>query len=398
MVFRMNAAGEETPVAPPVLVVTGGGSGGHTMPALAVAEHAERHGLARAVYIGGINGIEGDVARRAGIPFHPVRTGKLRRASTWYGVLQRRNLADIPRVAAGVVDSFRLLRELEPAVVLGTGGYVTVPVIYAAAMLGIPSTIHEQTVQFGLANRLTAQVAKRIALSSPLSLEDLPERWRRKATVVGNPVRASVLSGSPESARSRFSTVPGLPTVLILGGAQGSEAINRAVLDALKALLQRCNVVHQTGAGAGLRTTAAVLRELHARLNAAGGAYWVGDFLGADALGDAYALATIAVSRSGAGTTNELAATGTPAVLVPLVPTGGDEQRKIAEHFRRSGAAVVIPNAELDGPTLAATVQELLDQPARLEEMSAGAKALYVGDATDALVRLALQPVGEAAS
>jgi UDP-N-acetylglucosamine--N-acetylmuramyl-(pentapeptide) pyrophosphoryl-undecaprenol N-acetylglucosamine transferase len=390
----MNTLRAGTASELPLLVVTGGGSGGHTMPALAVAEYAESHRLARVVYIGGSNGIEGDAARRAGIPFHAVRTGKLRRASTPLGLLQRQNLADIPNVALGVVDGYRLLRRLEPAAVLGTGGYVAVPVLVAAAVLRIPATIHEQTVQFGLANRLTAPLVEQIALSSPLSLDMVPERLRRKATVVGLPIRGGVLTGSAENARTRFGIDPDLPTVLILGGAQGSETINRAALAALESLLERCNVVHQAGAGAGLETTAAVLRDHHERLAAMAGAYWVGEFLEADALGDAYAAATVAVSRSGAGTTNELAATGTPAVLVPLVPTGGDEQRKIALYFSHGQAAVVVPNADLDGPMLATSVHRLLDEPGRLEAMSAAARALYLGDATEALVSLALRPLG----
>jgi len=139
----------------PLLAITGGGSGGHTMPAIAVAQHAIHRGEATVVYIGSANGIEREVAEAAGLSFETIRTGKLRRSTRWSGYFQRQNVEDVFNVAAGVIDSLKILRRLRPDAVLGTGGYVSVPVIVAAAVLRIPRTIHEQTVVFGLANRLT---------------------------------------------------------------------------------------------------------------------------------------------------------------------------------------------------------------------------------------------------
>jgi UDP-N-acetylglucosamine--N-acetylmuramyl-(pentapeptide) pyrophosphoryl-undecaprenol N-acetylglucosamine transferase len=178
----------------------------------------------------------------------------------------------------------------------------------------------------------------------------------------------------------------------MVGGANGSEAINNAVHESLAELLDFCNIVHQCGSGVELQTTGSLLRQHYRCLIEPRGAYWVRELLDAEELGDAYALASIAVSRSGAGTTNELAATATPSILVPLVPTGGDEQRKIAEGFRRSGAAVVIPNPEFGGPKLVACLRELFDATTRLNKMSEASRKLYSGNAAEALLRLSMRP------
>jgi UDP-N-acetylglucosamine--N-acetylmuramyl-(pentapeptide) pyrophosphoryl-undecaprenol N-acetylglucosamine transferase len=170
------------------LVVVGGGSGGHAMPALAAITRLEAEPAVEIEYIGGATGIEREVAIGAGIPYHAVSTGKLRRARRWYGLLTPRNAADILQVVRGTVESFALLGRLRPSAVLATGGFVTVPVVWGARLRRIPVVIHEQTLQLGLANRLCAPAATRIALSTPLSYDVLRQAWRRKATVTGNPV------------------------------------------------------------------------------------------------------------------------------------------------------------------------------------------------------------------
>lgn len=371
------------------VVVTGGGSGGHTMPAVAAIRAMQASGGLEPVYVGGATGIESEAAAGAGVPFHAIRTGKLRRARHWYGLFTPRNAADVFNVVAGWWQAWRLLRSLRPSVVLSTGGFVAVPVVYAAWALRIPSVIHEQTVQFGLANRLCGRAATRIALSNELALELLRPAWREKAVVTGNPVRPEIESGSAPNATERFGLNTSLPTVLVSGGAQGAETINRTVRDALAELLTVCNVIHPTGRGAGLTTTYAVLADA-ARDAAEGkpGHYHPAEFFDAAEMGDAYAAASLMVGRSGAGTTNDLALTGTPSILVPLVPTGGDEQRKIAEWFRSAGAAVVVPNEELSSERLVAEVRALLGDRERLEAMGEAARGLARRDAAAALVGL----------
>jgi UDP-N-acetylglucosamine--N-acetylmuramyl-(pentapeptide) pyrophosphoryl-undecaprenol N-acetylglucosamine transferase len=374
---------------PTRVVVTGGGSGGHTMPALAAIARLRADSVAEIDYIGSAGGIERDAAAGAGVPYHPIRTGKLRRARKWYGLLTPRNIADILEVARGTAQSRALLRRLRPSVVLATGGFVTVPVVWAARARGIPVVIHEQTVQFGLANRLCARAATRIALSTRLSCDGLRPAWREKATITGNPVRAAVLEGDRARAAQRFRLAPDLPTILVTGGALGAEKLNRAVLDAAPELLGFANVIHQCGSAPALTTN-------HAKLSAIAdegsrGTYALSEFLDADAMGDAYAASSLVVCRSGAGTTNELAATGRPAMLVPLVPTGGDEQRRIARSFEEAGAAIVVDNDEFDGARLVAEARALLSDPDRLAAMGTAATSLATRDAAGALAELVLE-------
>jgi UDP-N-acetylglucosamine--N-acetylmuramyl-(pentapeptide) pyrophosphoryl-undecaprenol N-acetylglucosamine transferase len=374
-----------------VTLVTGGGSGGHVMPALATTRRLQAGGVA-VVYVGSHTGVERQVASEAGLPYHAITTGKLRRARRWWGLFTRENVADVVNVVRGLAQSRRLVRRLHPDAVLATGGFVTVPVVWAARMRRVPIVVHEQTVQFGLANRLCAPAATRIALATELSYESMRPAWREKSVVTGNPIRPEVLAGDRTRGAERFGARGDLPTLVVTGGAQGSEVVNSSVRDALPRLLEIANVVHICGAGKGLETTRAVLERAATALgDATPGNYYVTDFVDGAALGDAYALADLVLSRSGAGTTNELAGVGRPAVLVPLVPTGGDEQRKIARRFADAGAAVVVPNEEMSADRLIAEVAPLIGDAERLTRMGAAARTLAPGDAAGRLAQLVLE-------
>ena len=377
-------------MAKPLMVVTGGGSGGHTMVAAATISYLLRNELADVVYVGSRDGVEGPTARSLGVPFFSIRTGKLRRSAAWYRMITVRNGWDVVNLSAGLAQAVRLLRRLRPALVLSTGGFVAVPVAWAAGVLGIPVVLHEQTLRLGLANRLTARIARRIAVSNGLALDSLPRRWRHKATVTGTPIRKGILAGDALRAAQRFALRENLPTVLVTGGAQGAETLNRAVLEALSLLLGECNVIHQCGAGLGLHTDQTVLMEKSRTLQNLPGRYWLQPFLDEGEMSDAYAASSIVVGRSGAGTTNELAATSTPAILVPLVPTSGDEQTRLARRLESVGAAVVVPNAELTGARLHAEVSALLRNTERIASMSKAMATLAPEQATEKLVELVL--------
>jgi UDP-N-acetylglucosamine--N-acetylmuramyl-(pentapeptide) pyrophosphoryl-undecaprenol N-acetylglucosamine transferase len=265
------------------------------MPAFAAIDRLRATAGLEVVYIGSRTGIERQAAARAGVPYHAIRTGKLRRSRRRLGVVTWRNLADVLEVLWGTGQSLRLLVRMRPAVVLATGGFVT-PVVWAARARRVPIVLHEQTVQFGLANRLCAPAATSIGLSTPLSLGSMQPRWRRKSTVTGNPVRAAVLSGDADRAGARLGLVPGIPTVLVTGGALGSEVLNQAVHDALPQLLRLANVIHQCGAASALTTTFASLAAAHRGDPV--GAYALSEFLEADLICDAYVASSLVVCRS----------------------------------------------------------------------------------------------------
>ncbi len=179
-----------------------------------------------------------------GIPFAGVETGKLRR------YFSRENFTDALRVPVGVAQSLREVKKFRPDVVLATGGYVAVPSVVAAWLLRVPVIIHEQTVQIGLANRIAARFATRIALSSEPALEELSPALRSKAFVAGNPVRPVIFGGERATAivwAGFDARDDALPTIYFTGGSQGARIINRAVEDVLPDLLQRCRVIHQCG-------------------------------------------------------------------------------------------------------------------------------------------------------
>jgi UDP-N-acetylglucosamine--N-acetylmuramyl-(pentapeptide) pyrophosphoryl-undecaprenol N-acetylglucosamine transferase len=391
------------------ILVTGGGTGGHVGPALAVIqtlrERAAGYPLGADAdfepifrYIGSETGIEAKLAREAGIEFVGVATGKLRRSSRGpLGLISRANIADLFRIPKGINQSIAEVRRFRPDVVLATGGYVSVPPVIAAAMFRVPILTHEQTVTVGLANRIAGRYATRIALTFEGAMDDLPPPLRKKAFVTGNPVRAAIFAGDRTRAVQRFKFTPednDLPCVYVTGGAQGSRILNRAVEACLHDLLAFCRVIHQCGQQPqgdeqDHDRLCSVMNGLPLDLRLR---YHLTRFVESDAIGDAFSLADLLVSRAGAGTVTEACALGKPALFVPLVPTGGDEQTRNAKRSVNVGAAVILPQEECDAPHLLAGVQKLLSDPAKLQAMGDAARTLArpnaAKDLADALLEL----------
>ena len=378
------------------ILVTGGGTGGHVSPALATIEAVRTRAVGadwmpRFLYVGSRHGVEQGLAEAAGIPFVGVQSGKLRRASSVRGLLTLQNLTDALRVPVGIAQAISEVRKFGPDVVLATGGYVSVPTVIAAGILGRPVLIHEQTVQIGLANKIAARFATRIALTFEGAAQELPLSLRSKTFVTGNPVRPVIFGGSKERAIERFGFDPAdasLPTVYVTGGALGAKSINQAVQDCLPALLGTCRIVHQCGRQDSEKFRA-VKSALPPNLTRR---YCVVPFVG-DEIGDIFALCDLIVGRSGAGTATEAAAVGKPALFIPLVPTGGDEQTRNAQRSVDAGAARLLPSRELTGPRLLSEITRLLADPARLTAMGEAALTLATPNAAfdlaDALLSLA---------
>jgi UDP-N-acetylglucosamine--N-acetylmuramyl-(pentapeptide) pyrophosphoryl-undecaprenol N-acetylglucosamine transferase len=393
------------------ILVTGGGTGGHVSPALAVVQKlrelaADADWTPVFRYLGSDGGVEKTLAQEAGIEFVGVQSGKLRRSRSLAGLLSRRNVADALRVPVGIGQAMREVGRFRPDVVFATGGYVSVPAVVAARLKRIPILIHEQTVQIGLANRIAARCATRIALTFEEAAHDLPPRLRVKSFVTGNPVREVVFTGEPDRARARFGFHPSddaLPTIYVTGGAQGAQSINRAVESVLAELLMHCRVIHQCGRQPeGQPQDAARLTSVAERLpSELRRRYFVTPFV-KNEIGDVFALTDLIVGRSGAGTVAEACALGKPALFIPLVPTGGDEQTRNARRLAEIGAAIVLPSAQLTGPKLLAEIRALVDDRERLSAMGRAAHALArpraAADLADALLALAdaapTSPVG----
>jgi len=362
----------------PEIVITGGGTGGHTSPGLAVAALLAARGVGCA-WIGSRAGIEAKRAPEAGIPYPAIPTGKVRRAVTW------RNVLDLAvNVPAGAVAAFFALGLIRPRVVLATGGYVAVPVMLAAAARGLPIVLHEQTSVPGLASRLGARLARWVAVTFAESARHVPPR---KVVVTGNPLRPELRGGAPARAAERYALDPAVPLVYVTGGAQGAQRVNRAVGAALAALTEQAQVVHQcgdnpaTGDRAWLEARRAELPPALARR------YTIVPYVGAE-LADIYATAALVVSRAGAGTVNECCQLGLPALYIPLPGTRGDEQTANARLVERAGGAGVLPQSELTPELLFGEIRRLIADPQRLKQMGESARTLAVPDAAERLVAL----------
>jgi UDP-N-acetylglucosamine--N-acetylmuramyl-(pentapeptide) pyrophosphoryl-undecaprenol N-acetylglucosamine transferase len=358
------------------VVIAGGGTGGHTSPGLAVATLLRERSKTCA-WIGSRTGIEAQRVPPTGIPYVAISTGKLRRYWAW------QNVADLAvNVPAGAVGAIRALRALRPRVVFGTGGFVALPVVFGAALLRVPVVLHEQTAVPGLANRICAGFARRIAVTFPDRDGKFPAS---RVVVTGNPLRPELRLGSRSSVIAQFHLDPAVPLVYVTGGAQGAHRINRVVGDALPQLTEHAQIIHQcgdnptTGDRVWLEERRAALPPALARR------YTVVTYVGAELAG-IYATAALVVARAGAGTVNECCQLGVPALYVPLPGTRGDEQTENARMVERLGGAVVLPQSVLTSARLIEDIRGLLADPARLKQMGEQARTLAVPDAAERIV------------
>jgi UDP-N-acetylglucosamine--N-acetylmuramyl-(pentapeptide) pyrophosphoryl-undecaprenol N-acetylglucosamine transferase len=341
------------------MIIAGGGTGGHLFPGLAVAEAMSadaRAGDASIVFVGSAHGIEATAVPRTRFPFQPLEIRGLR-GRGWRGVLEF-----IWELPLAVLQSWRIIGRVRPAVVLGLGGYGSVPVVLAAWLRRVPSVLMEQNAHPGMANRVLAHLARRVCTTFADSARFFPAG---KSVHTGNPVRQ--LSAAKKISPDHF-------TLFVFGGSQGARAINRAVVDAvtvLKARLPRMQLMHQTGP--------ADLEWVQRRYAEQTVDAEVSAFV--HAMGEAYGRADLVVCRAGASTLAELTALGKPAILIPYPFAADDHQRANAEVFVRHGAAEMLLDAELTGASLAARVLALAEDPARLQAMGAAAAALAVPDA-----------------
>lgn len=363
-----------------MIVIAGGGTGGHTSPGLAVAALLRERGLPCA-WIGSRTGLEARRAPEAGIPYHPIPTGKLRRAWAW------QNVPDLVwNTPAGVVAAWRLLRRLRPRAVFATGGFVALPVALAARLAGVPLIVHEQTSVPGLANRIAARLATRVVVTFADSARLF---GAADVALTGNPLRPELRRGVRQEAIARFKLDPTLPLVYVTGGAQGAHAINRAVGEILEPLLAHASLIHQCGDNAATGDLAWLTARRDALPPALAARYTLIPWVGSE-LASIYAAAALVVGRAGAGTVNECCQLGLPALYIPLPGTRGDEQTANARLVGRAQGCSILPQAGMTPALLLERIQSLLADPARLKEMGERARTLAVPDAAERLVTVLL--------
>jgi UDP-N-acetylglucosamine--N-acetylmuramyl-(pentapeptide) pyrophosphoryl-undecaprenol N-acetylglucosamine transferase len=361
----------QTFAGPTFAVVTGGGTGGHVYPALAFADELVRRGHSRDEihFVGAARGLEARVVPDAGYSIDLLPGRGLQRSLAPRALLD--NAAALWATLRAFGRAWQVLAQRRPAVVVGVGGYASLPCVLAARLRRVPVVVHEQNAAPGLANRVAVRLGARAAIS-------LPGTPLRGAVLTGNPIRAQIAAVRPAPGGDRS-------LVGAFGGSLGARHVNDAVLDLAARWRSRDDraVRHVSGVRDHERC-AGVLASVRTP----------GDTLVYDLvpyeehMEELYAHASVAVCRAGAVTVAELTAAGLPAVLVPLPGAPGDHQTRNADTLVAAGAAVAIPDAQLDGARLAATLDGLLTEPDRLATMRDAARSLARVDAASKVADL----------
>jgi UDP-N-acetylglucosamine--N-acetylmuramyl-(pentapeptide) pyrophosphoryl-undecaprenol N-acetylglucosamine transferase len=355
--------------------MSGGGTAGHVYPALTVAERlAEEHDDVE--FVGTPDGLEARLVPEAGVPFTPLSAAGFDRARPWTLV------TSTARVLISTAHALSLIRAMKPDVVVGFGGYVSIPVGLAAAISGTPLVLLEQNSVPGLANRFLSRWARAVGVTYAESIERLshPER----AVVVGNPVRRAVLNSTRDAGRFALGVGPDACVLLVFGGSRGARRINQTLVEASARLLELADlvVIHVTGRG----EYESVRRELESAGGDAGGRWRLLEYY--DDMGGAIAASDLVLARAGATSIAEMTVLGAPAVLVPYPFATDDHQTRNAATLVEHGAVRLIPDSELTGARLAQVLVPLLRDAQQRATMSAASRQLGRPDATERVVAL----------
>ncbi|MBI2425541.1 MAG: undecaprenyldiphospho-muramoylpentapeptide beta-N-acetylglucosaminyltransferase [Candidatus Hydrogenedentes bacterium] len=366
------------------VIITGGGTGGHTSPGLAILEELEaRDPDLRFHWLGKSNSYESRLCARRHIPFRSIpvapwpRKNKLKRAAV------------LVQLALGAIRSWMYLRKLRPHAVIGVGGYVSLPLMWTAQRMGLPTYVHEQNKRMGMANRVLAPRATRVFLSYPGTHGDFPGE---RALLVGNPVRAGFFTPPPKhEARHSLAFAEDGPLVFFCGGSQGAASMNEAVGGALTRLIEHgIHVLWMTGPAhvESCRNRARAYPDSQVQ---------VVPFV--ENMVEACAAADLLVMRAGASTIAEIAALGQAALLVPYPHATDGHQLENAQALAAAGAALVLEEVALNSSSLAAAIDGLLGNPDRLRAMGAAARALAHPNAAGQIVeQLLMDTFGRASS
>jgi len=356
------------------IIFCGGGTLGPVTPLLATIEKLrEIDPKITPVWVGTRQGVERDVVTRLGIEYHWLASAKLRRYFDWRSFLT-------PFIAAaGVIGAIAIVFKSKPKVVVAAGAFTQVPLVMVARLMNVPTIIHQQDVEAGLANKISSYDAKAITAAFDVSVAQF---GKKEVRVIGNPVRSLIAKLTDPPARvaarekgiKRWNFDPTKPVLLVLGGGTGALGLNERVVRNLDQLLSKANILHLVGRGK--------LVEVKPRQN-----YAAVEFLNEE-MAEAYAVADLAISRAGMGTLTELGVVGIPVILVPLP----GHQEKNAAYLRERGAAVVIASDASDQEFTDTILRLLADRDRRLQ-LSQSITAIFPADAAEKLARIILDVV-----
>ena len=374
------------------IVLTGGGSGGHFYPLIAVAAAIEelckeRTLLEPSLYYIGPEPFDKVALQEHDITYKASPAGKLHRH---HGLL---NVLSVFPTTIGIIRSIFQLFQLYPDVIFSTGGFAAFPTLYAARILRIPVVIYDADATPGRVSLWAAKFALWIGLAHPDAAEKFPLKVRDRIARIGHPIRREIVTRAKEGAHEFLKLDPSIPTLFIMGGSQGARAINEVVLDTLPTLLSNYNVIHQVGAAnltdiANLSTV--VLKDTpHAER------YKVFGLLNTFALRMAAGVTSLVIARAGSGTIFEIASWGLPAILVPIPEEVSHDQTENAFSYARAGACVVLEQHNLTPHLLVAEIDRLMGDPSQRAAMAQAASAFARPQAAQKIATVLLETVIE---
>jgi UDP-N-acetylglucosamine--N-acetylmuramyl-(pentapeptide) pyrophosphoryl-undecaprenol N-acetylglucosamine transferase len=369
------------------VLLAGGGTGGHLYPALALGEslQAARPGLA-VHYVGAVRGVEARVLPQQGVPHTLLPLQPIRRERVW------QNWRLLPAVGGSAIGLARLFRRLRPALVVGTGGYVSGPACMFGVLAGVPVALQEQNAHPGFTTRLLSRWARQVHLGFPEAARQLRPGRRTEVLALGNPIRIPAVI-EPRAARREFGLSESATVLLVVGGSQGARAVNASLLAALERVAAGALPV-PPGLEILWATGPSHLDGIRAKLQALPALGWVHAVGYIDAMPRALAASDIAVSRAGAMATAELLAAGIPMLLVPLPTAAADHQTFNARALEAVGAAVHIAERELTPERLWQELSSLAADGGRRRAMSEAARERARPDAARAIAEHLLRLVG----
>ena len=343
------------------IVLTGGGTAGHVTPHLALIPKLKETGYD--IHYIGSAGIERQLMENQPLTFHTVQSGKLRRYFDW------KNLTDPFRVVWGAIQSIRLIGKIKPDVCFSKGGFVAVPVVIGCWVHRVPVLAHESDLTPGLANRISARFAKKVAATFPECAKALAP----KGVLTGTPLRPELFLGEREKGLQLAGFQGSKPVLLMMGGSQGAQSLNKTLREALPRILPYMDVLHLCGKG-----------NLDENLENTPG-YFQTEFL-SGSLPDALACADLVLSRAGANALCEFAALKKPMLLIPLpLSSSRGDQILNAKSYRERGLANVLPQEDLTADTLVQALEKLANDAPKLRDALANEPA---SDGTEAVLSL----------
>lgn len=366
------------------IAFTGGGSGGHFYPVIAIAEALndvvrEERLVAPTLYYLAPDPFDSNALFENGIAYIRIPAGKVRRYASI------KNVTDTFITFTGTILAVMTLFRIYPDVVVSKGGYGSVPTTFAARLLRIPVIIHESDAKPGRANLLAAKFAKKIAISFESAAGYFPKRAQGKIARTGIPIRKALTRVETEGARQYLGLEKDVPTVLIMGGSSGAQKINETVLSSLPELVSLANIVHQTGR-ANIKNVQAIAQVVLAN-NPHASRYHTVDYLSETSLQRVAGVADLIVSRAGANSLAEIGLWKKPAIIIPIPESVSHDQRTNAYAYARTGAAIVIENDNLSQHLFVSEIRRILGDPELAKRMGNASAGFTDPDAARILAK-----------